>query len=432
MGTISTTLRSRRRGVCQWTAIPFLAVFALPAPSYAEIRVGEITPLLQVACAPPYSDVQRFRKALPESRIIEHDVDSFAGQPGRAKTTLLLGDGSRLDITALFPAGRLRRITFETDNGRPVSSITADHTCRITEAREIAYDRESRPEMIRVYGPDLKTVSDEIALNPDVPAMPDPGGITVGVIDSGVNYTLSVFAKNLARNPDGTLIGKDYWDDDARPFDADTGRSPFFPLHHGSAVMSVLIREAPTARVIPVRYPRPDMQKMADAVDWLAGHGVRIVNLAMGSNSLDEWQAFAAAAGKHPLMLFIISAGNDGRNIDTAPVYPAALGLSNTIVVTSSEPDGRLAQGSNWGPEHVDIMVPGERVAVIDHRGAPGKASGSSFAVPRVTALAVRLLKQNPDWQGPELREHILKRARAQTGPKQTRYGWIPDPLDDF
>ena len=172
------------------------------------------------------------------------------------------------------------------------------------------------------------------------------------------------------------------------------------------------------------------MTKMADAVGWLSDQNVRVVNLAMGSNSKGEWQAFHDAARQHPRMLFIISAGNDGRDIDREPVYPAALQLPNAIVVTSSTPDGRLAQGSNWGAESVDIMAPGERVEVIDHRGVPGKASGSSFAVPRITALAVRALAANPDWHGPELRDWVLKRARPLAGEKVTRYGWIPDPLD--
>ncbi len=407
-----------------------LALAAQPVTSSAEMRTTQITPVLDVACQSPYSDAQRFRPALPDARIISHDIASFAGLPGRAKTEFLLGDGTWLEIQMLFPGGRLRRITVELQHERPVSSFTADHECRITEAREIVYDGENRPQSIRVYAADLKTLTDEIALNPPALSMADAGGIAIGLIDSGVNYTLPFFAKNLAFDNGGTLIGKDFWDGDALPFDADTGRSPFFPLHHGSAVMSVLIREAPMARVMPLRYPRPDMRKMADAVDWLAGHGVRIVNLAMGSNSQDEWQAFEAAARKHPQMLFIISAGNDGRDIDIVPVYPAALKLPNTIVVTSSELDGKLAQGSNWGAESVDIMVPGERIAVIDHRGAPGKASGSSFAVPRVSALAVRVLAKNPDWQGPELRDWILKRARPLPGPKLARYGWIPDPSD--
>lgn len=397
--------------------------------SDADVLPPSLLPIFDVACTAPLEDAQRFRDALPGARIIEHLVTDIGGQPGRAKTVLRLNE-LNAEIQALFPGDRLRRITVEVSDNKPRSSISVDSNCQFTEAREIVYDTEGRIQSIRVYAPDLKSVTSEIALNPDVPAGKDPGGISVGLIDSGVNYTLEAFNKHLARDADGRLIGRDLWDGDDKPFDADLGRSDFFPLHHGSAVMSVLTKEAPMARVVPVRYPRPDMTKMTNAIEWLASQNVRIVNLAMGSNSQQEWLAFQKTAKNHPRMLFIVSAGNDGRDIDQRPVYPASLSLPNTIVVTSSSLDGRLAQGSNWGTEHVDVMVPGERVEVIDHRGAVGKASGSSFAVPRVTALAVRVLAKNTDWHGPEIRDWILKRARPTSGRAVTRYGWIPDPSD--
>lgn len=402
---------------------------AIPGMGAAE-PADAIRPVIDAACSAPYSDPQRFRGAIEGVRIVEHDVASFRGAPGRAKTVLLLPDRRKLDVNVLFPGGTLRKIAIALSGDQPLFSVSMNNACQITEAREIVYDGAGRAQSILIYDGDLKTRTGEIQLNPPAPDAVDPGGVTVGLIDSGVNYTIDPFKAHLARRPDGALIGRDFWDGDDLPFDADTGRTPFFPLHHGSAVMSVLIREAPMARVVPVRYPRPDMTKMADAVGWLSDQGVRIVNLAMGSNSRDEWQAFDDAARKHPRMLFIVSAGNDGRDIDRDPVYPAALQLSNAIVVTSSTPDGRLAQGSNWGVASVDVMAPGERIEVVDHRGVPGKASGSSFAVPRITALAVRALAANPGWHGPELRDWILKRARPLAGPKQTRYGWIPDPLD--
>lgn len=401
-----------------------------PLPSVADGFPAELEALLGVSCDKPYVDAQKFHTALPGARIIEHNIDTLGGIPGRAQTVLLKPDSTRLEIQSLFPGGRLRRVTVEVHDDRPVSSVSTDDRCYITEARQIVYDAQGLADSIRVFAPDLKTVILDIPLNPPVPEGRDPGGISVGLIDSGVNYTIEPFSAHLARDASGTLLGRDLWDGDARPFDIDTSRSPFFPLHHGSTVMSVLIHEAPMARVLPVRYPRPDMTQMADAVTWLAETGARVVNMAMGSNAKADWDAFERAAKHYPQILFIISAGNDGRDIDREPVYPAALGLANAIVVTSSELDGRLAQGSNWGPGNVDIMVPAERVAVIDHRGAPGKASGSSFAVPRVSALAVRMLAQHPDWHGPELRDAILKRARPVGGTKLTRYGWIPDPTD--
>ena len=422
-----TAIASIRKCVLR-CALSVLALSALPAS--ADALPDRITALLGVACDAPYSDPQRFRSALGDIKIISHTVNTMGDAPGRAKTVLIDADGSEIQVSTLFPAGRLRRIGIEISDPVPRLSVNVDHMCRVTEVREIVYTQQGIADAVRVFSADMQTKISEEPLNPPAPIGEDPGGVTVGVIDSGINYTVAPFLNHLARNAEGGLIGLDLWDMDNRPFDVDTSRSPFFPLHHGSAVASVLIREAPMTRIIPVRYPRPDMTRLADAVTFLAEYDVRIVNMAMGSNNIDDWTAFATAAKQHPNMLFILSAGNNGRDIDQVPVYPAALGLPNTIVVTSSMLDGRLAQGSNWGAQYVDIMVPGERVDVIDHRGAVGKASGSSFAVPRVSALAVRLLAAHPDWQGPELRDAILKRTRPLRGPRQLRYGWIPDPTD--
>lgn len=413
-------------------AIVVGALSSAPAASTASDKssIGQLSGLLKTACVRPYTDALRLRSAVPDTRIIAHDVNILGGQPGRATTRFLADNGDQISLTMLFPGNRLRRVSVSLSNPDPRISLSGDDTCDVREIRERTYSDTGKPDLIRVLEGDGQTVVEEIKLNPSVPSGIDPGGISVGIIDSGINYTVGPFNQHLARDKNGALISKDYWDDDDRPFDIDTGRSPFFPLHHGSSVASVIIKEAPMARIIPIRYPRPDMSKMADAVDWLAGQGITVVNLAMGSNSKTEWAAFAEAAARHPHILFLVSAGNNGRNIDAEPVYPAALPLSNSIVITSSESNGRLARGSNWGPSNVDIMVPGERIDVIDHRGAPGKASGSSFAVPRVTALAVRMLAKNPTWRGPELRDAILKRARGLSGPRQTKYGWIPDPSD--
>lgn len=401
-----------------------------PAQQIDQKHIAYLSGILRLACKEPYVDAFRLRDGEPTARIVEHDVDVLGGQPGRATTVFIRNDGQRIELSLLFPGGRLRRTSVALFDPRPRLSMSGDEKCDAREIRERLYADSGKPHSIRVLSADGATLLNEIPLNPPVPEGTDPGGVTVGIIDSGINYTTSPFDRHLGRGANGKLIGVDFWDNDDRPYDVDTARSPFFPLHHGSAVTSVIIREAPMARIVPVRYPRPDMTKMRDAIEWLAARDVTIVNLAMGSNSKQEWDAFTAAAAQHPQMLFLVSAGNNGRDLSQNPVYPAASSLSNSIVITSSELNGTLARGSNWSAEHVDIMVPGERIDVIDHRGAPGKASGSSFAVPRVTALAVRMLAKNPDWRGPSLRDAILKRARALSGPQLTKYGWIPDPSD--
>ena len=186
-------------------------------------------------------------------------------------------------------------------------------------------------------------------MNPPVPLGLDPGGVLVAVIGSGLNYQLPNIAARLARDEGGRILGYDFWDNDARPLDIDTGRSPFFPLHHGTAANSIILREAPNTRIAPYWFPRPNMALMADVVAHADAVGARIVNLAMGSNKEDDWRAFESAARGRSHMLFIVSAGNNGHDIDRSPVYPAALALTNMVTVTSADAFGNLAEGSNWG-----------------------------------------------------------------------------------
>ncbi len=422
---------------------PGATVASPPPDARADLPAFMDFAIAQVCKAPLADDAKAGAELAGRfggARLLEARVHQFQGTPGRAEYGLLLTSGDEVKVERLFPLGRLRRITIEyhrhvaADRTRPVMSAAMNAECAVLRAARIDYDPEGRAEALAGLGPDLRHEISRQALNPPIPPGKDSGGVAVAVIDTGVNYLLDFVARRLARDGSGRTLGFDYWDMDDRPFDVDTARSPFFPLHHGTAVASVLLREAPTVRIIPYRYPRPDLTRMADLVADADALGAVIAYMAMGSTKRADWDALAAAAASRPHMLFVVSAGNDGRDIDREPVYPAALRLPNFLVVTSADAFGRLAPGSNWGRNTVDVMAPGEQVPVIDHRGAEGKASGSSFAVPRVAALAARLSARNPEWRGPELKRAIVARARPSRfyDAPPVRHGWIPDPTDDF
>lgn len=403
-------------------------------------REKHLRALVIAACASQPEDAAALLRLFPGSRLLEARILPFRGQPGASVHNLLLADGDEVRLRRRFPGGRLRRVTVEYHETmvggqvRPAVSVAADGNCNISEVRRIAYGGDGVAARLTILGGDFKTVISSELLNPPIPTGQDHGGVAVAVIDTGVNYLLASVAARLARDSKGAALGYDYWDMDARPYDLDTGRSPFTPLRHGTTVTSIILREAPGARIIPYRYPRPDLSRMGDLIAAADGLGVVVVNIAMGSNKPDEWTAFGAAAKARPHMLFVVSAGNNGRDIDAEPVYPAALPLDNILVVTSADEFGRLADGSNWGVRAVDVMAPGERVPVIDHRGVAGKASGSSFAAPRVAAMAARLLEKHPAWRAPELKAAILARGRPspRQGAAVVAAGWIPDPTDDF
>jgi hypothetical protein len=76
-------------------------------------------------------------------------------------------------------------------------------------------------------------------------------------------------------------------------------------------------------------------------------------------------------------------------------------------------------------------MVPAEQVEVIDHRGAFAETGGTSYAVPRVAALAARFLGANPDADTSAIIDFLTSRAIGAPGVPLF-HGWIPDPTDDF
>ena len=336
-------------------------------------------------------------------------------------------------VTRIAPGGRLRELhaVYEAPAGsgkRPELLVVAGPDCAVRYWRRLEYSSDGRALALWFLHADLSPSGAGELLDAPVPAAPDPGGVAVAHVDSGVNYLLPGIASRLARDPDGAALGYDWWDMDRQPFDQDPSRSAFFPQRHGTRTASLLLEEAPHARLIPYRYPRPDMSRMTQVVA-AAKAGARIVVLSMGSNRRAEWDAYAQAASRHPEMLFIVSAGNDGRDLDREPVYPAALKLANQLSVSSAEDDGSLARGSNWGARSVDLLVPAERVLVTGFDGRRIFASGSSYAGARVGALAACLLAAHPQWQAKELREAILARAQAPRGQGWSAHGFLPDPV---
>ncbi len=335
--------------------------------------------------------------------------------------SLMLPDGARIRLDRIETDGLLRRVVASyaepTPSGRrPVLLAVAGSACNVMAGRRLVYDADGTARSIEFLLGSLERAVRVEPLNPPVPGPPAISGgegprVRVGHVDSGVNYLLPRVASRLARDGDGALVGFDFGDLDARPFDADPARSAFHPRRHGTRTASLILAEAPVAALAPYRYPRHHMSRMRDLVEHAASAGVRIVNVSMGSRRRSDWADFEAAARARPEMLFVASAGNDGADIDETPVYPAALPLENLLTVTSSDDSGLPARGSNWGRESVDLAVPAERVLVTGFDGRAREASGSSYAAARVSALAACLLAAHPEWTARELKSAILARA---------------------
>ena len=80
-------------------------------------------------------------------------------------------------------------------------------------------------------------------------------------------------------------------------------------------------------------------------------------------------------------MILVAAAGNGGK--DAPPAYPAA--HPDVIAVTAIDADGRIYKKANRG-DYIDLAAPGVDVWAAKAGGGGSYRSGTSFAVPFVTA----------------------------------------------
>lgn len=404
------------------------------APLQAQVRPEALRAALDGVCA---ATVPRDAVLKALGGGIELARESLDAPEALTATRhrLLLPDGARVRLDLHRQGEQLRRVILEVSeriNGqrRPRYWVVADGACRVRVARRLRYRESGIPRFVDGLEPSLVATRSSLPLDEDVPPGVPPDGVPVAMVDAGVNYTIAAISRRLARDARGQILGYDYWDLDPRPFDNHPSRSPFIPTRHGTRTAGVLLDDAPVATLVPMRYPRPVMARMAQLVADAARHGIGIVNLSLGGPHAAEWRDFERAARAHPEILFVASAGNDGRDLDSRPVYPAALRLENLITVSSSDEQGLPAKGSNWGRESVDLLVPAEGLVTTDFSGYATVVAGSSYAAARVSALAACLKSANPQWQAPELREAIFALAEkpAHASLAYVRVGVLPDP----
>ena len=90
---------------------------------------------------------------------------------------------------------------------------------------------------------------------------------------------------------------------------------------------------------------------------------------------------YAAAKG----VVVVVAAGNDARDRDTSPLYPASLTEANVVTVGSSTASDTRSDFSAWGVGSVDLFTPGTIVFTTWNDGSYRLVSGTSIASPQVT-----------------------------------------------
>jgi minor extracellular protease Epr len=152
---------------------------------------------------------------------------------------------------------------------------------------------------------------------------------------------------------------------------------------------------------------RADVPSLLRGLDLLRGRGVRVMNLSLAGPENGVLQAALDAMAGPEGAVIVAAAGNAGP--DAPPAWPAA--HPGVLAVTAVDARGRVYRGAQRG-DHIDLAAPGVGLlAATSIRGARGK-TGTSYAVPFVTAAAAVMLSQNPDLTPDEVAAALKAQAR--------------------
>lgn len=240
--------------------------------------------------------------------------------------------------------------------------------------------------------------------------------VKVAVIDSGVEFTHEDLAANIWNN-DAEINGSAGVDDDGNGYIDDFhGWNTFAnnndvqdTLGHGTRVVGVVGARGQNGvggagvcwgvEVVPVRafeLTTTTTPALVAAFDYaMSIEGVRVINCSFGEDeSRPQIQdAITRAASKG--ILVVAAAGNNSRNIDMSPFYPASHDLPNVIAVGAVSQDGNLWSGSNFG-NTVKVVAPGTNIYSTAIGNTYNYGNGTSYATPIVSGAAALLMTEFP------------------------------------
>jgi subtilisin family serine protease len=196
---------------------------------------------------------------------------------------------------------------------------------------------------------------------------------------------------------------------------------------HGTGVLSALCGDSKyiksplsgtKIKILPVvaidEEDGAQFDAVVDAIKYAEEQGSDICNLSIESY-IDN--AALRETIKESNMLFCVSAGNGGYNLDDVDnevkVYPACYDFSNVITVADVRCDGYLSKQSNYGELNTDISAPGTDIIVAYPGGGYEYMSGTSIATPLVTGIAALIYTySNQELDSSELKSTILASSK--------------------
>lgn len=253
-------------------------------------------------------------------------------------------------------------------------------------------------------------------------------GVTVAVIDTGVDGTHPDLEGNVLKGHDASGVGSsDGW--------TGLGTEPM----HGTEVASLIaghghntagvapiagqpgkpagiIGVAPEAKILPVSLSmgtgggKSIDEQLPEAVRYAVDNGAQIINLSIGSNKASwprSWDdAFKYAEEKG--VLVVASAGNRGSGI-TQVGAPAT--IPGVLTVGSVDSSRRESWSSSSQGISIAVAAPGVNMIAAAPNNKYMLWSGSSASAPLVSGLAALIKARYPELSAAQIIQRIITSA---------------------
>ncbi|TBX71177.1 peptidase S8 [Flavobacterium silvisoli] len=180
---------------------------------------------------------------------------------------------------------------------------------------------------------------------------------------------------------------------------------------------------ADNVEILPVRaVPNGDEydKDIALAIRYAVDNGAKVINGSFGKDYSPHkewvWDAIKYAESKDVLLVF--AAGNDGKNIDVEPSFPADTKDKKTEIAKNVLTIGALdnkygenmvADFSNYGQKNVDIFAPGVKIYATVGDNKYKYEQGTSMASPNAAGVAALIRSYYPSLKAAQVKQIIMQ-----------------------
>ena len=260
-------------------------------------------------------------------------------------------------------------------------------------------------------------------------------GVTVAVIDSGIQLNHPDLAANIWTNP-GEVAGNGIDDDGNGRIDDVNGwdfinndNNPTDDDGHGTHVAGTIgavgnnnsgvTGVAWNVKLMPVKACNATgscpISATIAALNYAVAQGVNISNNSYGGiGSQNTAERNAITAARDAGHLYVAAAGNDGLNTDLSgnAHYPSNYTMDNIVSVASTTLTDGLSSFSNYGTTSVDLGAPGSQIISTYPTSSYAWSNGTSMASPHVAGVAALIKARKPTWTYSQIRSRLLDNTR--------------------